>query len=347
MLMMLRDPVALAPVGEIEAALDWDLGEDLWSAGDWSVVMPTDSRAGQLVLQRPGLGIQVVDPQNNKVLYGGRGHVDINAWDASDETITLAGVDDHGRLASLPVWSDPNDPVATWDQFSRTYVGFAAGPVFETMVAEQIGPTSLRPMNGLFVATGSTAGNPISATVDGQTFLDVFSTHGRNTDVRPRLRQTENGKLVFSAGAIGDKTDLVFTTQVGVEKFKRTRSGPSCTHVIVKSTDANGDPVYTEVAATPDPNWPDRVEHWIDARGETDPTAVGENYLLANRASVSIDVLTISEDSSGAIYKTDFDMGDLVTVELPHQERDAGGKHRDCCEKKQMRIRPRINVLLP
>lgn len=315
MIAHLRSPT-LRPVTELSNRLDLEYIERLWSSGGWSFTVPTDSREGLLLLTTKGLGLQLTE--HERVIGGGPYRTDVHHTDIDSDTITVAGVDDFGTLATRFCYPGPASDPTSWNAATKDVITAASSSALRELFNRNAGPsaTAARRIPNLTLPADPGEGSVITVTGNGQSLLDAFRQYGQSPAMVCRLRQTGHGEQTFTVRAARDRTEIVFSPANGtIESYQRQRRAPLATHVIV----SDGADAFIELAAPASSWFTERIERFIDARGEASLTQTANNYLAENVESVSLQVVPLENPSTGRVarYGIDFDMGDLVSIELP------------------------------
>jgi hypothetical protein len=246
-------------------------------------------------------------------------------WDAGGEeepgTITINFADDLASIAGRLTY--PNPAQAATAQTSAYYESTAnAEVVIRDLVDKNAGPGALTARRVPHLVLGALAG--VGSTVVCKTRFEPV------TDVSRTLASAGGGlgitvdqvgaSLVFRVFAPQDKTRVArFSRGLGnLISVKYDVSKPSATTVLVGG-DGEGDArtISERTDTGAEASW-GRVEKWVAAQSQDQVSGgldqTGDTALV--EAGETIKLTTVTIDSGEARYGKDYNMGDLVTVEV-------------------------------
>lgn len=234
--------------------------------------------------------------------------------------------DDLARVAGYITWPEP--ALAWPGQHGNTYRQFLAinsETIVRTLVNENCGPGALsarRIPNFVLDAVAGTGATWVART-RFEPLLEVCRRVAAPGAMGFRTRQDGN-QIKFGCY---DPADLTATARFSVSlgnlravRFKQ--SAPELTHALVAGTEAESSTTraFVEVADAMAAGLWWRVEKFIDGGAETDAddelTMAGSTELAGGSAPVELATVTVDTEDLQA--GRDFDLGDRVSVALPH-----------------------------
>lgn len=245
-------------------------------------------------------------------------------WSTDSEeepgVVTVNFADDLSSVASRMTY--PNPAQAATAQTSAYYEATAnAETVIRNLVNLNAGPGALVARRVPHLVLGAVAG--VGSTVVCKTRFEAV------TEVS-RALASAGGGLGFSVDQVG--TDLVFKVfapqdKTKVARFSRglgnlisvkyNKTKPTATTAIVGGDgEAETRTIAERTDSGAESDW-GRVEKWVAAQSQDAGTGLdqtGDNALVA--AGETVQLTTITIDSDEAKYGRDYNMGDLVTVEV-------------------------------
>ncbi|CAL9596113.1 siphovirus ReqiPepy6 Gp37-like family protein [Streptomyces sp. enrichment culture] len=241
--------------------------------------------------------------------------------------VTVAFSDDLATIAGHIVWPEP---AKTWDlQLGDTWRSFDtinSETIIRTLVDENAGPGALadRRIPNLVLAATAGVGTTTSVRSRFEPVLDpcrLAATTGGGIGFRT---QQIGQQIVFSCYAPADLTATArFSTGLGnLRSISYSGSAPEVTHALVAGRETEGSSIrtYVQVADTAAAATWWRVEKYIDGGADDDSkgelTASGTSEIADGAAPVSLATVTV--DTPDLRAGVDYDLGDRVTVALPH-----------------------------
>lgn len=242
-------------------------------------------------------------------------------------TVTVAFSDDLAVLAGYITWPDPAAAWSlqegnTWRQINTAN----SETIIRTLVNENCGPGALAARQILNLSLPTAAGVGTNTTV--RTRFEPLLEVGRRVAIDGggigfRTQQTSSG-VEFACYAPADLTGIArFSLGLGnLRSLQYKASAPAATHVLVAGSETEGSTTRTFVERS-DPAaaaawW--RVERYLDGSSETDAdgelTAAGNSEL--GESAAPVELATVTVDTEGLRAGVDYDLGDRVSVALPH-----------------------------
>ncbi|MDK0520395.1 siphovirus ReqiPepy6 Gp37-like family protein [Streptomyces sp. ML-6] len=241
-------------------------------------------------------------------------------------TVEVSFSDDLARLAGYITW--PN-PAAAWSaqpaHTRREFRSTNSETAVRAIVNETCGPgaRSERRIPSLALAPAAGAGVTWSATTRFEPLLEfcrrvaVFGGLGFRT-------VQSGGQILFETYAPADLTQVArFSTGLGnLRSLQYKLSAPTATHVLVAGTETESSSTRIYLERT-DPAsaaawW--RVEQYLDGGADTDAdselSAAGDAELA--ESGPTVELATVTVDTEDLRAGLDYDLGDRVTVALPH-----------------------------
>jgi hypothetical protein len=237
--------------------------------------------------------------------------------------VTVRFTDDLARVAGYITYPDP---AANWDaQVTTSDVWDSeaglAGAAILNLVDVNCGPSALtnRRVASMVMGSGSAEGTTVTVLTRFEPLLDMCRRVAAVDGLGFRTRQ-DGAQIVFE---VYDPTDLTSTARFSqslgnVRRLSYSLGAPVATSMMMLGGE-KGSRVFKQVASGEQFTWY-RVEKASERSGdEGDTTAelttAGQAELVEHGPDASISVETI--DSPDLRAGIDFDLGDLVTVELP------------------------------
>ncbi len=247
--------------------------------------------------------------------------------DPGDGSVTVAFSDDLAVLAGFITWPAPASAWTaqqgnTWRQLNTAN----SETIIRTLVNENCGPGALpaRRIPNLTLAAAAGVGTTTTVRTRFEPLLEVSRRvaidGGR---IGFRTQQTATG-IEFSCYAPADLTGTArFSLGLGnLRSLQYKASAPAATHVLVAGSETEGSTTRAFVersdAAAAAAWW--RVERYLDGSSETDAdgelTAAGSAEL--GESAAPVELATVTVDTPDLRAGVDYDLGDRVSVALPH-----------------------------
>lgn len=237
--------------------------------------------------------------------------------DAGGATLTINGKTELHRLADRLVY--PNPVQEAGSQTAARYV--LSGPaetVLKTVVNLNAGPGALPPRRSpaLTVETSGGAGGRVSISERFSNLLEVAQAAAAKASLVFDAVREDDGQVVFRTRLARDLTRRVRIEATGSIKTE----APSGTAVVVAGQGEGEARTLLEKAPKPG-EWGHRIEAFKDRR-DTDSASALEQAAdealteMAAKNSASFELL----ERPGAVFGTDFGLGDTITLELAHTE---------------------------
>ncbi|AYD81620.1 minor tail protein [Streptomyces phage Kromp] len=241
--------------------------------------------------------------------------------------VSVNFTDDLAAIAGHIIWPQADK---TWDlQLGDTWRSFDtinSETIIRTLVDENAGPGALadRRIPNLVLGTAAGVGTTTSVRSRFEPLLDpcrlAASTGG---GIGFRTQQVGN-QIVFGCYAPADLTATArFSTGLGnLRGISYSGSAPEVTHALVAGRETEGSSIRTfvQVADTTAAATWWRVEKYVDGGADDDSkgelTASGTGEIADGAAPVSLATVTV--DTPDLRAGVDYDLGDRVTVALPH-----------------------------
>ncbi|MGW1546606.1 siphovirus ReqiPepy6 Gp37-like family protein [Streptomyces sp. NPDC002346] len=241
-------------------------------------------------------------------------------------TVTVSCSDDLAVLAGYITWPAP---ASAWTaqpaRDYRLFHGFNTEVIVRTIVNETCGPGALavRRIPKLALAPAVGTGFTWAVKTRFEPLLEfcrrvaVFGGLGFRT-------VQDGGQILFETYAPADLTRTArFSTGLGnLRSLQYKLSAPAATHVLVAGTepDSGTTRTYLERSDTGAAATWWRVEKYLDGGADTDAdgelTTAGDAELA--EAGTSVELATTTVDTEDLRAGIDYDLGDRVTVALPH-----------------------------
>ncbi|MBK3556307.1 siphovirus ReqiPepy6 Gp37-like family protein [Streptomyces sp. MBT56] len=242
-------------------------------------------------------------------------------------SVTVAFSDDLAVLAGYITWPAPASAWTaqqgnTWRQINTVN----SETIIRTLVNENCGPGAIaaRRIPNLSLATAAGVGTNTTVRTRFEPLLEVSRRVAIDGGgIGFRTHQTGSG-VEFACYAPADLTDVArFSLGLGnLRSLQYKASAPAATHVLVAGSETEGSTTRTFIersdAAAAAAWW--RVERYLDGSSETDAdgelTAAGNAEVAESAAPVELATVTV--DTADLRAGVDYDLGDRVSVALPH-----------------------------
>lgn len=291
--------------------------ERLHGVGEWALELPAGHPSVDL-FRAPDAGIDV-RVEGGGVIFSGPVGAIIDRVERGERKVTIAGADDNVRLAERTGAPNPTvaDP-ASWTSAHDVHTG-QLSTVLLDLVAAQMGPapTGLaeRAVPQLVLADDPLVGPTVTVSARLGTVLEQIAKACAGTDVVAVLHQ-EGDDLVFRVREAVIRPEVLFAPEMGTLEWSYEQRAPKATTVYVAGAGELETRLIRRVDATPDPQWPRRIEAVYDQRSEDDPAVLvsaGESFLAENGPQQS---LRLEGSSLRWEYRRDFDLGDRVSAKV-------------------------------
>lgn len=298
------------------------------NVGSWEITLPHDHSVGS-ILREPGSGIIVTGP--NGVILSGPTTSATNSKtpDDPDGTWLIKGVDDSIILGERLAYPTPTSAdVAAQTTANDIRTGVASTVIYEYVDAN-IGPMAPveREVPGLAMAVDPIVGSTVygSARFDilGELISGLASVDGLGFDIKQ-----VDGTLEFSVFQPVDRTAYIRMDVKNntLAKTEYAYGSHGLSRAIVAGKGTSVDRLFVEVTSTEslaaETLWGRRIESFIDERNTEDANELsqaGKEALAESGTTLtSIDVVPSSDLTM--TYGSDWDLGDLVTVDVGGQE---------------------------
>ncbi|MFE2747309.1 siphovirus ReqiPepy6 Gp37-like family protein [Streptomyces scopuliridis] len=253
------------------------------------------------------------------------------SWSAADNpggSVALSFADDLALIAGYITWPTP---AAAWTaQLANTYRAIStanAETIIRQLVSESCGPGARAERRIPNFALDSVAGVGTSTSVKTR-FEALLDTCRRvavdGGEIGFRTRQTA-GQILFGCYAPRDLTSTArFSIGLGnLRSIQAKQSAPTVTHALIAGTEpetGTAGRAYVQVANTAASSSWWRVERYLDGSADTDAngelTQAGKEEIAGGSAPVELATVTV--DTPDLKAGRDFDLGDRVSVALPH-----------------------------
>ncbi len=244
-----------------------------------------------------------------------------------DGKVTVTFSDDLARIAGHIVWPEP---AATWElQHGDTWRSFdtiSSETIIRTLVDENAGPGARpdRRIPNLVLAAAAGVGTATSVRTRFEPVLDPCRLAASAGGGIGFGTQQIGSQIVFGCYAPVDRTATArFSTGLGnLRGIGYSQSAPELTHALVAGRETEGSSIRTfvQVADTAAAATWWRVEKYVDGSADNDNkgelTASGTSEVAEGAAPVTLSTVTV--DTPDLQAGRDYDLGDRVTVALPH-----------------------------
>ena len=254
------------------------------------------------------------------------------AWSVTEAPghgrVTVNFADDLALVAGYITWPSPAaawtaQPANTWREIPSTN----AEAIIRQLVTENCGPGARAERRIPHLALAPVAGVGTTTTVRTrfEALLDTcrrVAVDGGGIGFRTWQTATQ---LLFGCYAPRDLTATArFSVGLGnLRSVQAKRSAPTATHALVAGTEPETGTTgrtYVQAADTAAAAEWWRVEKYVDGAAETDASGelsqAGREEIATGAAPVELATVTVDTDELKA--GRDFDLGDRVTVALPH-----------------------------
>jgi len=270
------------------------------------------------------------------------------SWSVTDEPagrVSVSFSDDLATIAGYITWPTPaNAWTAQLANTYRTMTATNAETIVRTLVNESCGPGARSERRVPRLALDVVAGVGTSTTLSTrfEPLLDVCRRIALDGGAFGFRTRQADGKILFGCYRPRDLTATArFSTGLGnLRSIQWKRSAPTVTHALIAGTEPDigtTGRTYVQVAdASAAASWW-RVEKYVDGSAQTDSdgelTQAGKGEIAAGAAPVELATVTV--DTPDLKAGRDFDLGDKVTVALPH-----GVEVADLVRSIQLRATP-------
>jgi hypothetical protein len=241
--------------------------------------------------------------------------------------VTVNFADDLATIAGYITWPTPGSAwSAQLGNTYRTLTAVSAETIIRTLVNENCGPGALaaRRIPSLVLDTAAGLATPTSVRTRFEPVLDVCraaASNGGGLGFRTRQVGTQIRFGVYEPRDL--TTSARFSIGLGnLRSIRFRQSAPTVTHALVAGTETSGNTTRTFVetanASAASSWW--RVERYVDGNATSDTsgelTALGTSELA--EGSAPVELATVTVDTPELQAGRDFDLGDRVTIALPH-----------------------------
>ncbi|MFI7239660.1 siphovirus ReqiPepy6 Gp37-like family protein [Streptomyces cyaneofuscatus] len=253
------------------------------------------------------------------------------AWSVTDApagTVSVSFSDDLAAVAGYITWPTPaNAWTAQLANTYRTMTSTNAETIVRALVNENCGPGARaeRRIPRLALDTAAGIGTATTLSTRFEPLLDVCRRIALDGGAFGFRTQQVNNQILFGCYLPRDLTATArFSTGLGnLRSVKFKRSAPTVTHALIAGSEPDigtAGRSYVQVAdAAAVAAW-FRVERYVDGSAQTDTdgelTQAGKGEIAAGAAPVELGTVTV--DTPDLKAGRDFDLGDKVTVALPH-----------------------------
>lgn len=237
--------------------------------------------------------------------------------DAGGATLTINGKTELHRLADRLIYPNPVQEAGSQTAARYELTG-PAETVIKTLVDRNAGPAALTPRRSPSFTVDPTAGTGAQVSISERfsNLLEVAQTvAGKASLVFDAVRE-DSGQVVFRTWAARDLTRRVRIEATGAIKTE----APVGTAVIVAGQGEGEARTLLEKAPAPG-EWGHRVELFKDRRDTDNADALGQaaDEALAEVTAKNSATFDLHE-RPGAVFGTDFGLGDTIALELAHTE---------------------------
>ncbi|MFJ9979706.1 siphovirus ReqiPepy6 Gp37-like family protein [Streptomyces cyaneofuscatus] len=253
------------------------------------------------------------------------------AWSVTDDpagTVSVSFSDDLATVAGHITWPTPaNAWTAQLANTYRTMNSANAETIVRALVNENCGPGARAERRIPRLALDAAAGIGTATTLSTrfEPLLDVCRRIALDGGAFGFRTRQVGSNILFGCYLPRDLTATArFSTGLGnLRSVKFKRSAPTVTHALIAGSEPDigtAGRSYVQVAdAAAAAGWW-RVERYVDGSAQTDTdgelTQAGKGEIAAGAAPVELATVTV--DTPDLKAGRDFDLGDLVTVALPH-----------------------------
>lgn len=302
------------------------------NVGEWKVTLPAEHPLAA-ELRQPGSGIVISGP-GGVILSGPTTSPEktLSAEDPAGTTV-FSGVGDAVVLADALAWPQPtNSDVTTQTTGYDTRTG-PAESLMHQYVRANIGPdaTAARRVSRLAMGTDGARGASVTKQARFPKLGDLLTELAAPSSLGFRVTDQDTAGLLFETYLPADRSKAVrLTVQNGeVATQKITTAAPGLTRAIVAGQGDLEDRTFVE-RTTPESlaaeqAWGRRIEQFVDQRQTDDLTelATAGDEALAETGRSGLGVQVTPSDSSNTVFGRDWNLGDVVTVEVDGVESSA------------------------
>lgn len=314
----------LQRVGTIMAKdFDFEIADLHNDVGAFTLTIASDHPMAS-ALRTPGAGIVLAA---GGITFSGpvsQPEVSVTQEDANG-TLVVKGVSDTVILGDALAYPQPSNSDVTTQVVAYDEATAKAETLMHYYVSRNIGPngSTARKNRNLIMGTDAARGTTLTKKPRFQVLGDLLNEIAAIDGLGYRVTQRDSG-LVFETYATEDRRLTVRLSTLNGQLDSQTvaTSAPGVTRAIVGGT---GDLVarkFVEVT-TPDSlsaeeNWGRRIERFVDERStnlSAELTKAGQE-LLADQGFSFASVQTVPVENSSLTFGTEWQLGDLVTVEV-------------------------------
>jgi hypothetical protein len=303
-------------VEEIEDYQKLDFVLRFNSPGSWVLEMPTNCKAAKEII-KPKAGIIV--KRNNQTIFSGQVTGRKRNWSASEDRLTVSGMDDLIHLSRnlvYPVILGP--PYTSQDYDIRSG---AAEKVMKDYIEANIGINARpeRRVPQLTVEENKGIGKSVTGRARFHNLIDFFGSLAlAGGDLGFRVIQVGK-ELQFQVYEPTDKSNSVFFSPLlgNLLDFEYTSDDPEANYVIVGGGGQGKDRVFLEKGDSESISKYGRAEVFRDRRdtSEVDELQQSLNEELETKTeSASLRISPI--DTESITFKRDYNLGDKVSIVL-------------------------------
>lgn len=301
--------------------------------GSWILRVP-GAHGLAYFLKTPGVGVIVSDSTTGVILFSGPASSIKQVEDVDSNQpldLEISGVTDEIYLQDRLVWTDPTVDLSNPENAAENVyyaVTDKAENIMHKAVSDNLGPTALtaRKLSGLVMGTSGGRGATLTKEVRFPTVLEFLQELATGQSLGFRMRQSGTG-VEFSTYATQDRNRAVRLATHN-RRLKSTTvqlEPPGVTHAIVAATDDRAG--YLEVDSTASVEagayWTRRIEKFVNGNMKG---AAAEQLEEVGKIELdesgfnNIATQAVAVDHEQSIYGLDWNLGDVVTVEIDNQE---------------------------
>lgn len=300
--------------GQIDVAQELRWTPVLCRGATWSLSLPPGPQAALLP---PGAGIVAYGPDSDRPSFSGPVTTLGRASATDGQLVTFSGIDDTARLAERIVWPDPDNVWAAQSAAYWTALGVPSETVLKALVQANAGSLALltRQLGGLVVASNMGRGAPVSVSLRFDNLLDALQGAAGGLG----FQVVQDGlELVFDVYEPRDLHAVArFSAALGnLQSYEYALTAPQANVALVAAQGEGAARELLEVAGEVGP-FGDRVERFVDRRDTSDDGTLEQAGLDDLATGATQAALTMGPvDSQGLRFGRDYNLGDVVTVEL-------------------------------
>lgn len=302
-------------IGQIDGLVSLEATERHLGLGAWVLTVPMVGAAVDLLLNTPGVGIEVRD--NGRTVFSGPARAFKRTRGPGVDLLEVRGNDDMLALYARVVHPEPTTATPPFSTNSHdTHTG-PASTVLWQFINRNTGPGALtaREWPGLTMATDPAEGPTITVSGRWQNLLAhvaaVASPNGMSVLVRQVL-----GGLVCTVREQRDKTDVEVSPRAGtLPGWVADTTAPEMTAGWAGGQGDLEARAVVQDSVTPPAAWPLRIERFVDHSNVEDSSELDrvlDEELVEHAGHLSLSLEP--SDGLAAKYGHDFDLGDQVAV---------------------------------